>query len=229
MDKPRVRRHRDPVWQRLPVARGAPPRGRSGRRPRLLVAPAVIGLALASAACGGGPPRASVARVGTTTTALPAGSAAADGPSSRQFVKYAGCMRSHGVLNFPDDPASPVIRALKVSGATSSPEFQAAAQACEKFAHHGTPAPQITSQEQADYLRAASCMRNHGIAGFPDPVFLGGNVNFPIPHDMNTKSTQFRRAREVCEGLIPPGLPYSREIDHQVRRSLGILGGTGGG
>ena len=213
MDKPRVRRHRDPIWQRLSVGRGTRLRGRSGRRPLLLVAPAVIGLALASAACGGGSPRASVARVGTTTTALPAGSAAADGPSNRQFVRYAGCMRSHGVLNFPDDPASPVIRALKVSGATSSPEFQAAAQACEKYAHHGTPSPQITSQDEADYLRAASCMRNHGIASFPDPVFASGNVNFPIPQGMNTNSTQFRRAREVCEGLIPPGLPFSREAE----------------
>jgi hypothetical protein len=73
--------------------------------------------------------------------------------------------------------------------------------------------PQITSQDEADYLRAASCMRNHGIASFPDPVFSSGNVNFPIPQGMNTNSTQFRRAREVCEGLIPPGLPFSREAE----------------
>jgi hypothetical protein len=213
MDKPRVRRHRRPIWQRLSIRRRAQLRRRSGRRPLLLVASTVIGLALATAACGGGSPRASVARVGTTTTALRAGSAAADRPSNRQFVRYAGCMRSHGVLNFPDDPASPAIRALKVSGATSSPEFQAAAQACDKYAHHGTPSPQITSQDQADYLKAASCMRNHGIAGFPDPVFSSGTVNFPIPQDMNTNSTQFRRAREVCEDFIPPGLPYGREAE----------------
>jgi hypothetical protein len=56
-------------------------------------------------------------------------------------------------------------------------------------------------------------MRNHGIASFPDPVFSSGNVNFPIPQGMNTNSTQFRRAREVCEGLIPPGLPFSREAE----------------
>ena len=39
-----------------------------------------------------------------------------DGPSNGRFVRYAACLRSHGVLNFPDDPASPVIRALKQSG-----------------------------------------------------------------------------------------------------------------
>lgn len=72
-------------------------------------------------------------------------------------------------------------------------------------------APQITAADQADYLKAAVCMRNHGISGFPDPVFSNGNVNFPIPQGMNTSSTPFRRAREVCEVLIPAGLPYSKE------------------
>jgi hypothetical protein len=30
---------------------------------------------------------------------------------------------------------------------------------------------------------------------------------------MNTNSTQFRRAREICELLIPAGLPYSKEAE----------------
>ena len=56
-------------------------------------------------------------------------------------------------------------------------------------------------------------MRNHGIAGFPDPVFSGGNVNFPIPNGMNTNSPRFRRAREICQLLVPPGLPYSKSAE----------------
>ena len=56
-------------------------------------------------------------------------------------------------------------------------------------------------------------MRNHGIAGFPDPVFSGGNVNFSIPNGMNTNSARFRRAREICELLVPPGLPYSKSAE----------------
>ena len=79
--------------------------------------------------------------------------------------------------------------------------------------HHGTLAPQISTQDRADYLKAAACMRNHGIVGFPDPVISGGNVNFPIPQGMNSNSTQFRRAREICEMLIPAGLPYSKEAE----------------
>jgi hypothetical protein len=191
--------------------------GRPGRRRLLLVAQAVIGLALATAACGGSP-KAGVASLGTTTTAVPAGAGASGGPSyDGDLVEYARCMRSHGVLNFPDDPASSgfnaAMVALKQIGAMSLPEFQAAALACRKYAPAGVPPPQITTQDQADYLKAAQCMRAHGIAGFPDAVFSGSNVNFPIPQGMNTNSTQFRRAREICELLIPAGLPYSKEAE----------------
>ena len=56
--------------------------------------------------------------------------------------------------------------------------------------------PQISTQDRADYLKAAACMRDHGIVGFPDPVVSGDNVNFPIHQGMNTKSTQFLRARD---------------------------------
>ena len=73
--------------------------------------------------------------------------------------------------------------------------------------------PRISTKDRADYLKAAVCMRNHGIVGFPDPVFSGGQVDYPIPQAMNTKSPQFLRAREICERLIPAGLPYSKEAE----------------
>jgi hypothetical protein len=163
-------------------------------------------------ACGGSP-KAGVAGLRTTAASAVAGAAATRAYSNNEFVRYATCMRSHGVLNFPDDPASPIIRSLKQSGATSSPEFQSAAQACAKYAHHEAPPPRVTPQDEADYLKAAACMRGHGIAGFPDPVFSGGNVNFSVPQGMNTNSARFRAAREICERLIPAGLPYSREAE----------------
>jgi hypothetical protein len=144
---------------------------------------------------------------------VPGGATANARSSDNQFVKYAACLRSHGVLNFPDDPASPAARALKESGAMSSAQFQSAARACEKYAHHEAPPPQLTTHDQADYLNAAACMRNHGIAAFPDPVFANGSVDFPISQGMNTNSTPFRRAREICEKLIPAGLPYSQEAE----------------
>jgi hypothetical protein len=105
------------------------------------------------------------------------------------------------------------MRSLKQSGAMSSTEFLAAARACARYFPLATPPPPITAQDQADYLKAADCMRDHGIVGFPDPAFSGNQVDFPIPGGMNTKSTQFLRARETCEMLIPAGLPYSKDAE----------------
>lgn len=209
MDQPNARLRRGPRRPRRGLIDGAPVIGW-----RLaVVAPAVIGFTLVAAACGGSPPKSGVASLGTTTTTVPTGAGHSGTSSNGDFVRYATCMRSHGVLHFPDDPASPAIKTLKESGAMSTPQFQAAARSCAKYAPAHTAPPRITTQDQADYLKAATCMRSHGIARFPDPVFSGDNVNFPIPNGMNTNSTQFRQAREICELLIPPGLPYSKAAE----------------
>ena len=68
-------------------------------------------------------------------------------------------------------------------------------------------------------------MRNHGIVGFPDPVVSGDNVNVPIPQGMNTKSTQFLRAREICELLIPPVCLTARQP--RAASSRDVLVGAG--
>jgi hypothetical protein len=124
-------------------------------------------------------------------------------------------MRSHGVSGFPL-PTSPgataALRRFKKTGG-STPTFQAAARACRKYAPPGAAAPQLTAEDRSDYLRAAPCMRDHGIAGFPDPLFTGGHVSFPIPKTMDPNSPTFLHAREICEMLIPPGLPYSKEAE----------------
>ena len=53
-------------------------------------------------------------------------------------------------------------------------------------------------------------MRSHGITYFPDPVFSGGGVRFPAPSsNVDTTSPRFTQARQICERLIPAGLPYS--------------------
>jgi hypothetical protein len=161
-------------------------------------------VALGTAACGG-PSTAGVATVGTTTTSVPGGGP----PNSGSFVAYARCLRSHGIPNFPDDPASPAVAAALKSFKSGGPTVRAATQACRKFAPAGGTGAQISPKDQADYLKAARCMRSHGIAGFPDPVLSPGNVRFPVPSSMNTHSTQFEQARQICAKLIPAGLPYS--------------------
>ena len=72
-----------------------------------------------------------------------------------------------------------------------------------------TPAQTITPADQADYLKAATCMRSHGIPDFPDPTFQNNTVTFNIPPSIDKNSPQARSAVATCQKLIPTGLPYS--------------------
>ena len=182
-----------------------------------VLAAAGIGAGLAACGGGGGGP-ASVAHIGTTSTtrAGPAsgGATPAPGQLPSEIVKYSSCMRSHGVAGFPEPTVSANSVSLVVPRSVlDSPKFAAASAACREYAPRKLAPPQITTADQAAYLKAAQCMRSHSIVGFPDPVFSNGNVSFPVPKGMNTNSPQFLRAREICEMLIPEGLPYSKEAE----------------
>lgn len=186
---------------------------------RLGQALTVAGFAAGLAACGGGGKQAAVAHIGTTTTTRAAvapagGGASPDGQLPEEVVKYAGCMRSHGVADFPSPTVSGNgIKLVLPASMVNSPKFASASAACRKYAPAKAGPPEITAADQADYLKAARCMRSHGIVGFPDPQFSNGNVTWPLPPGMNTNSTQFLHAREICEMLIPEGLPYSKDAE----------------
>jgi hypothetical protein len=122
-------------------------------------------------------------------------------------------MRSHGVPGFPDPGSNGQISKEAVIPAlnrVSESRARAATRACENLNPAGQGSPTLTAQEQQDYLRAAACMRSHGITSFPDPTFPGGRVSFSIPSSIDTKSRQFTQAAHTCTKLIPAGLPYSR-------------------
>ena len=187
------------------------PGRRAGPRPpwprRARVA-AVITLmaaaALLTAACSGSP-----SSTGSGGSLTAGGSA-----NSSSAVAYSRCVRAHGVPNFPDPdsngqiPKEAVVPALREVGDSRA---KAATNACTNLNPAGQESPTLTAREQQDYLRAAACMRSHGITNFPDPTFPGGHVNLPqISSSIDTSSTQFTQARQTCEKLIPAGLPYSR-------------------
>ena len=73
------------------------------------------------------------------------------------------------------------------------------------------------SQVRAQYLGNASCMRSHGVPGYPDPVFSGsaGSLSVGIsPGSANPDSPAFKSADRACHHLLPNG---------------GVPGGSGGG
>lgn len=173
---------------------------------------AVAAIAVLCAGCGAGRP-SSVAHIGTTpsTTTAAAGNTGSPTPGQlgASLDKYAACMRTHGVPDFPDPVVSgSQVQVVVPKAVGTAPRFKRAQAACQSLAPTGFTQPKITTQDQADYLKAAACMRSHNIVGFPDPTFVGGQVNFPLPPGMKDDS-QFEAARQICQKLIPAGLPYS--------------------
>jgi hypothetical protein len=158
--------HSTPVVNRPP---GHCHRVRAAIRSAIVLAP----IALLVAACGSSPhnsPSASSSR-----------SDASPAQARQAAVRFAGCMRSHGVSNFPDSSApdgGPKWNFDNIPGVNpSSPSFQAAYTACKHLLPGGGPNAALQAQRQrqqrAGLLAFAQCMRRHGITRFPDPNSQG--------------------------------------------------------
>ena len=159
---------------------------------------AAAALALQAAACGSSP----------SSSGGPSSPPAGGGPSAylSHQLTFARCVRSHGVPKFPDPDSRGVFPKTAIPGVSVS-RLRSAEDACQNLAPAGQPP--LTAQDQQDYLKAATCMRSHGITNFPDPAFSGGGVHLSVPSSIDTSSQLFNRARQTCEKLIPAGLPYS--------------------
>jgi hypothetical protein len=121
-------------------------------------------------------------------------------------------MRAHGVPNFPDpSPGGGVTLGAGIN--PQSPTFQAAQQACKRFAGPKGGVPKMSESERRQAVRFAECMRANGQPNFPDPTLiprahatrvlvLRGMV-FAFGSGINPKSTAFRQAATSC-GVTPP-------------------------
>lgn len=164
---------------------------------------AAAALALLAAGCGGTSHGSSVASI---TNASPAGCRPhCLGPvTASQAVaaaKASRCMRSHGVLNFPDPILGGHFGFTVQSGVDPyTPQFKAAFAYCTTryriFRHVSTPAQRAQSNAQA--VRFSACMRSHGASGFPDPDGQGA-IQLPTTYYMQTPVAQ--RAEGACKSL----------------------------
>src|ERR1700683_2336520 len=147
----------------------SPHTSRSGRRrwwPGTLLV-AVVALGIGLAACGGGSPKTS-ANAGCTPTGCSNPGAAAS--MEAKAVKYAGCMRSHGVSQFPDPTVGPNgLPTFTINSSPTlnpgSPAFRAAKQTCKMdLPNLGPQTPAETAAANAKALRYATCMRSNGVS-----------------------------------------------------------------
>jgi hypothetical protein len=172
--------------------------GRAG-----LLAVALASLALALAACGGGSSRPQVAGSGSSSKTTSSSSKS----SSGEPLKYADCMRTHGLSDFPDPDSSGGF-AMPQDIDPNSARYETAANACKAYAGSGlnlTPARE--AQIEAHALKFAECMRGHGVPNYPDPTINFSNGGVSSGQDLggqsgvDPKSPTFQAAQKACHNL----------------------------
>ncbi|HEY1687628.1 MAG TPA: hypothetical protein VGF95_02065 [Solirubrobacteraceae bacterium] len=174
---------------------------------RNLVALPVIGACLLLSACGGSSSK---------------GDAPAGKPSPQEAqadaVKFAKCMREHGVDAEANTSAggNGVGLSIHVSGGPPPggkeegssnpgppPGIEAAQRACQRYLPNEGKPPKLSPAEEAkqreDALKFARCMRSHGV-DVPDPG-PSGAVEIE-GSDVNPQSATFQNAQKACQGLM---------------------------
>jgi hypothetical protein len=127
-----------------------------------LAALAMIALIGLISACGSSPPPGTGSAGGSNGTA--SNSTAA---KREQGVKFAECMRSNGVGDFPDPtPNGEFVYGVSVTPAV----FGKAVAACKALQPPGSLSGQRSPKQQSLALKFAECVRHNGVKDFPDPV-----------------------------------------------------------
>jgi hypothetical protein len=142
-------------------------------------------------------------------TACGAATKPASQPGINAGVKFAQCMRAHGVSGFPD-PGSSGPQETPVS---SAPAFVAAQKACGG-GPGGPGLPRATAAQKAQAIAFAKCMRAHSVPDWPDPIY-GPPSNptttvlaihgmaFVFPPGLNLESPALRQAASTCGFKLP--------------------------
>ena len=178
--------------------------GRLSRRASA-VAAAVAGTTLLAVACGGS------AAAGDTFI----------GGTYQQALAYTKCMRSHGVPDFPEPDSQGNYSNSQIQAVGDGPQERNAFEQCRSLLPNEGTGLSVTElqtmmeQNLQHALKAALCMRQHGIPGFPEPTPLttGSGVNWPmtLPAGIDQNSPQYTKAFRKCSGPdvggpIPPNL-----------------------
>ena len=133
--------------------------------PRALAA--LVMVAVTIAGCGSNAP-SQTGTAGSTATAGSAGAGANENATDQdKAVKFAECIREHGVPHFPDpDSKGDYVFGIDVSPAV----WRKAVDACKALEPPGALSGKRSPKQQSDALRFAACVRENGVKDFPDPA-----------------------------------------------------------
>jgi hypothetical protein len=173
------------------------------RSPLILAA---VGAALALGACGG-----------SNGNGAGASNTSQDDKAFQGALKYAKCMRDHGI-DMPDPQrvgSGGIKQTMKGGPSVNTAKVQAAQKDCQKYMEAGGGRA-VSAADKAKIQNAmldyAKCMRDHGV-DMPDPKFnnSGGGVTFQLggpgkkggtTGGPNPESPAFKKADEACHGKL---------------------------
>src|SRR5437764_14418149 len=102
-----------------------------------------------------------------TGTASSTGTGGNNAVDQEKAVKFAECIRGHGVPHFPDpDAKGEFVFGIDVTPAV----WQKAVEACKDLEPPGALSGKRSPKQQSAALRFAECIRKNGVKDFPDPV-----------------------------------------------------------
>jgi hypothetical protein len=147
------------------------------RRIRPLAALALVALiGLIGAGCGSDAPSETGPAAGKSSDTSGSASGAATGTGTGgdenatgrdKAVKFAECIRGHGVPHFPDpDAKGDFVFGIDVSPAV----WRKAVDACKEPEPPGALSGKRSPKQQSTALRFAGCIRENGVKDFPDPA-----------------------------------------------------------
>lgn len=134
-----------------------------------------------------------------------AGSAGSGGTTTLtardKAVRFAECIRAHGVSDFPDPNAS---NDFEYGVSVSPTVWRRATSACKSLQPPGTLSSKRTPKQQTASLRFARCIRDHGVKDFPDPVNGEPTINtYKIPSSNRPGGmTILNAAIATCKGVL---------------------------
>jgi hypothetical protein len=166
---------------------------------------AVVAVAVGLAGCaagGGGDAQVATAKTGAVTASgSPSASAGDDADAG---LKFAQCMRSHGLSWFPDPKADGSMD-VRIPAGTDERKFQAAQDACKGYAQGGSGTHSMSPEDFEKMRELSQCMRDHGVTKFPDPKPGEGLRIDANKVGMGPGNPTFDAAQKACEKYQPPG------------------------
>jgi hypothetical protein len=145
-------------------------------------------------------------------TAAPTASATPSLSAEQAGLKFAQCMRAHGV-DMPDPQVgSGGGMSIRIQGRVSPQTVQKAQQACKQYMPQlgGSRGPgKLDAAAQERALKFAKCMRDNGV-DMPDPDFSGGGVRIRAQgggsrgagQGPNPDDPTFQKALKACRSLL---------------------------